>query len=104
MSAIASQEIVAKNAELWSIRARDWAAAQDRDKRADFIEGVRRAGIGSGTAVLDLGCGTGGFSLRAAQADVSVTGIDVAPGMVEVARERVPSGRFDAGDMQSLPY
>jgi hypothetical protein len=33
MSAIASQEIVAKNAELWSIRARDWAAAQDRDER-----------------------------------------------------------------------
>jgi SAM-dependent methyltransferase len=104
MSAIAAQEIVAKNAELWSIRARDWAAAQDRDERADFIEGVRRTGIGSGTSVLDLGCGTGGFSLRAAQAGAPVTGIDVAPGMVEVARERVPSGHFDVGDMQSLPY
>jgi cyclopropane fatty-acyl-phospholipid synthase-like methyltransferase len=94
MSAIASQEIVAKNAELWSIRARDWAAAQDRDERADFIEGVRRTGIGSGTSVLDLGCGTGGFSRRAPQAGASVTGIDVAPGMV-AARERVPSGHFE---------
>jgi SAM-dependent methyltransferase len=33
-----------------------------------------------------------------------VTGIDVAPGMIEVARERIPSGRFDVGDIQSLPY
>jgi len=104
MTAIAPQEFVAKNAELWSLRARDWAAAQDRDQRADFVEGVRRTGIATGSAVLDLGCGTGGFSLRAAEAGASVTGIDVAPGMIEVARERIPSGRFDVGDMQSLPY
>jgi SAM-dependent methyltransferase len=40
----------------------------------------------------------------AADAGAIVTGIDAAPGLVEIARNRVPEGRFDVADIQSLPY
>jgi SAM-dependent methyltransferase len=54
--------------------------------------------------VLDLGCGAGRFCRLAARTGASVTGIDAAVGMVEIARERVPDGRFEVGDIQFLPY
>jgi SAM-dependent methyltransferase len=102
--ATTARTFVEMSAELWSVRAHDWAETQDTELRQDFAEGVRRTGIGPATAVLDLGCGAGGFARAAAAAGAAVTGIDVAAGMIEMARARVPGGRFDVGDMQSLPY
>ncbi len=55
--------------------------------------------------VLDAGCGTGGLTIAAAYRGAEITGIDVAGGLVEVARERCPSftghGRifWRSGDM-----
>jgi SAM-dependent methyltransferase len=90
--------------QLWSTRARDWAELQEGHRRVDFEQCIRGTGIGDGSILLDVGCGAGGFCQLAALAGASVTGIDAAPGMIEVARERVPKGRFDVGDLQALPY
>lgn len=55
--------------------------------------------------VLDAGCGTGSLSVEAARRGAVVTAIDVAEGLVEIARERAPSflghGRIEwrTGDM-----
>ena len=92
------------NGELWGERARDWAELQEGNRRPDFEVCIRRTGIGRGTEVLDLGCGAGGFCRLAAGAGARVVGIDAAAGMVDIARERVPDGRFDVGDIQFLPY
>jgi magnesium-protoporphyrin O-methyltransferase len=43
------------------------------------------------TRVLDAGCGTGAFAIAAACRGAEVTGIDIAPGLIEVARQRTPS-------------
>jgi len=43
------------------------------------------------TRVLDAGCGTGAFSVEVAYRGAEVTGVDVAAGLVEVARKREPS-------------
>lgn len=57
------------------------------------------------TKLLDAGCGTGALAIAAACRGAEVTAIDVAAGLVEVARERTPSfighGRIDwrSGDM-----
>ena len=57
------------------------------------------------TTVLDAGCGTGSLAVAAACRGAEVTGIDVAAGLVEVARQRTPSfighGRIHwrSGDM-----
>ncbi len=58
-----------------------------------------------GLRVLDAGCGTGAFSVAAAQRGAAVTAIDLSPTLVELARERLPSqlgeGSIDfrVGDM-----
>lgn len=57
------------------------------------------------TRVLDAGCGTGALSVSAACRGADVVGVDVAGGLVEVARDRAPSFtghgriRWEAGDM-----
>jgi ubiquinone/menaquinone biosynthesis C-methylase UbiE len=44
--------------------------------------------IRKGQRVLDLGCGTGALTLRAAQRGADVKGIDVNPQMLEIAQKR----------------
>jgi SAM-dependent methyltransferase len=90
--------------ELWSTRAGDWAELQESQHRLKYEDAIQRIGIGPGRTVLDLGCGAGTFCRMAADAGATVTGIDAAPALVEIARERVPEGQFDVGDIQSLPY
>ncbi len=49
---------------------------------------VERLAPAAGVRWLDLACGTGAVAERAAAAGAEVTGIDLAPGLIETARER----------------
>ena len=50
--------------------------------------------------VLDVGCGTGTpVASTIAQHGHQVTGIDIAPSMVELSRKAVPNGKFEAASM-----
>ena len=49
---------------------------------------IERLAPESGDRWLDLACGTGAISERAAAAGASVTGIDLAPVLIETAKER----------------
>lgn len=59
----------------------------------------------SGLRVLDAGCGTGALAVEAARRGADVVAIDVAPTLIELARERSPrdlgagSIAFHVGDM-----
>ncbi|MFG3510087.1 class I SAM-dependent methyltransferase [Streptomyces sp. NPDC047821] len=57
--------------------------------------------------VLDVGCGTGSLSLLLAGAGHRVTGVDVAPRMIEQARAKLGAaglaGRFLVGDAATPP-
>ncbi|MFM9978290.1 MAG: magnesium protoporphyrin IX methyltransferase [Sphingomonadaceae bacterium] len=58
----------------------------------------------TGQRLLDAGCGTGSLAVEAARRGAHVVAIDVAAGLVDVARERAPDGlRIDwrSGDMLS---
>lgn len=90
--------------ELWGARAQEWAEDQEPLHRPLFEHGIKHTGIGPGNAVLDAGCGTGGFCQLSAGAGARVTGIDAAAPSIAIAHRRVPSGRFDVGDLQFLPY
>lgn len=89
---------------LWGARARDWADHQEPAQRQIYEHALRLAAVGTGRTLLDLGCGAGGLSRLAAGAGATVSGIDAAEPLVAIARERVPAGRFDVGDIQFLPY
>ncbi len=59
----------------------------------------------TGKRLLDAGCGTGALAVEAARRGADVIAIDVAPTLIEIARERAPkdlgagSVSFQAGDM-----
>ncbi|MBN2224446.1 MAG: class I SAM-dependent methyltransferase [Deltaproteobacteria bacterium] len=44
--------------------------------------------IQQGDRVLDIGCGTGALTIRAARKGASLVGIDVNPGMLDIAKKR----------------
>jgi ubiquinone/menaquinone biosynthesis C-methylase UbiE len=46
-------------------------------------------GLARGPDVLDLGCGTGVLTSRLAARGLHVTGLDLSPGMLDVARQKV---------------
>lgn len=59
----------------------------------------------TGKRLLDAGCGTGALAVEAARRGADVIAIDVAPTLIEIARERAPTDlgqgsiTFQAGDM-----
>lgn len=72
---------------------------------ADFIS---RLALQPGQRVLDVACGTGNLAVPAARAGAQVIGIDIAPNLVEQARQRATAERlqikFEEGDAEKLPY
>jgi ubiquinone/menaquinone biosynthesis C-methylase UbiE len=71
---------------------------------------VERAGIKPGERVLDVGCGTGGQTLPAAEVTGpgNVAGIDPSPDMLERAREKAAKKRLDidfrGAAIEKLPF
>jgi SAM-dependent methyltransferase len=69
---------------------------------------VARLEPAPGVRWLDLATGTGEVALRAARAGATVTGLDIASGMLRRAEARAADERLDVawelGDAQRLPY
>jgi ubiquinone/menaquinone biosynthesis C-methylase UbiE len=60
--------------------------------------------LGPRARVLDLGCGPGWpTAMQLSGSGLDVVGVDTAAAMLEVAANRVPSGRFIHCDMRELP-
>src|ERR1700733_13279878 len=68
---------------------------------------VARTEIKPGSRVLDVACGTGNSAIPAARAGGRVTGVDIAPNLLEQARVRAATERleilFQEGDAEQLP-
>ncbi|HWP42667.1 MAG TPA: class I SAM-dependent methyltransferase [Blastocatellia bacterium] len=92
-------------------------AAFDRFTTAEdsFSENIERPAIESlapdvsRKRVLDIGCGSGAYSLWFAERGAEVTGIDLSPVMVALAEEKARQRRLDmrlrAGDVkEGLPF
>ena len=69
---------------------------------------INRLNLKPGMKVLDVACGTGNLALPAARAGAEVTGVDIAPNLVEQARENAKREglniQFDEGDVEALTY
>jgi SAM-dependent methyltransferase len=69
---------------------------------------VKWAGIQPGQRVLDCACGTGVVSVTAARRGARVTGLDLTPELLDVARHNAELGDvtidFHEGDVEALPF
>jgi len=96
-----------RHAAAYKQRLDEVMARSESRGRAAVIDWVEPT---PGKRILDLACGPGTLSYRLAR-DVSpdgeVVGIDLAPGMIELARREAPTGlpvRFELMDMEDLRF
>ncbi|MFD6563363.1 class I SAM-dependent methyltransferase [Micromonospora profundi] len=74
-------------------------APYERAAFALFADLVRAAG---GGPVADVGCGSGRITAHLHELGMDAFGIDLSPGMIDVARRDHPSLRFEVGSMTDL--
>lgn len=90
--------------DLWSVRARDWANLMEGTMRRLYEAVLDRLELREDTTLLDAGCGSGLFCQLAVERGARVHGLDAAPGLLEIARERVPAAEFELGDLEEMPF
>lgn len=74
----------------------DLAVLEDFTRRVLEADGTSR--------VLDAGCGTGRIARRLADRGCAVTGIDLSPGMLAMARRDHPDLEVAQGSVTDLPF
>ena len=92
------------SSEHWGRRPRDWAELAEPSNEPLYAEVLRRLAVGAGTRLLDVGCGSGYAAAMAARLGARMTGIDITPELIAIARQRVPDGEFRVGGMDDLPF
>ena len=70
--------------------------------RAAFTVFAELVRAGGGGPVADVGCGPGNITAHLRQLELDAFGIDLSPGMVDVARRDHPGIRFEVGSMTDL--
>jgi SAM-dependent methyltransferase len=88
----------------WNTHARDWADVQEQLALPLYKSILSCLPVLGRCKLLDLGCGAGTFCAVAASIGVDATGLDSAPAMITLARERVSDAEFVLGEMMDLPY
>lgn len=92
---------------------RDWFGSEylalyphrDRAEARRAVGLLRGAtGLGPGTRVLDVGCGSGRHLAEFHRIGYRATGLDLSPSMIEAARIAIPECGLVRGDMRSLPF
>ena len=86
--------------ELWGARAADWAELGEPLSRPAYEAVFKRAGVGQGTRVLDLGCGAGTALALARSLGAEVAGLDASDALLAIAHVRVPAAHLEAGDLE----
>src|SRR3954454_5632737 len=89
----------------------DWGAGRYETTAAELAPVaevvVERASVRAGDDVVDVACGTGNAALLAAARDAHVIGVDGAPRLLAVARERAAAQGLEVelreGDLLALP-
>jgi SAM-dependent methyltransferase len=88
----------------WGERATDWAYLNEPYARRANDTLFDRTGVGPGTRLLDIACGSGYAARVAAERGAAVAGLDASEALIAIARARTPDADFRVGDMFALPF
>jgi SAM-dependent methyltransferase len=88
----------------WGARPADWAYLCEPYARPANEVIFDQLGVGGGTRLLDIACGSGFAAQLAARRGAAVAGIDASDALVRIARARTADGDFRLGDMFALPF
>lgn len=90
--------------DAWGRRARDWACLFEHYASDVILAIFGRLGVGPGTSLLDVACGSGLAIRFADAAGADAAGIDAAESLIDIARDRTPHADVRVGDMFALPW
>lgn len=90
--------------KLWSTAPADWVQLLEPTFIPMYQGVLSRIALNEEQLLLDAGCGSGLFLSMAASTGVHLHGIDAAPGLLEVAKERLPGATLMAEDLELLPF
>lgn len=90
--------------KLWSVAPRYWSQHFEPWFLPMYRKALDLLGPIKAQLLLDAGCGSGLFTSMAIKAGAQVIGVDAAPGLLEVARQRNPYNNFLEEDLESLPF
>src|SRR3954469_25712178 len=86
----------------------NYGEVADRLIRAFGPTLVQELSIGAGQQVLDIACGAGNVAIPAAMAGAEVTGLDIAPSLLERGAAQASAAGVDVtwveGDAEELPF
>ncbi len=90
--------------KLWSIAPNNWSKYFEPSFLPMYHDVLQQLRLNAADSVLDDGCGSGLFTSLAVRTGASVTGVDAASGLLEVARRRNPTTSFLEEDLEALPF
>ncbi|HLP38473.1 class I SAM-dependent methyltransferase [Lacibacter sp.] len=90
--------------QLWSVAPQKWSQHFEPWFLPMYKTALRQLQLNEDHLLLDAGCGSGMFTAMAAKEGAEVIGIDAAPGLLEVARQRNPKSNFLEEDLEALPF
>ena len=83
---------------LWGADPQAWADLAEAHNRPLFEAVLDAARVTRGTRLLDVGCGSGLTLVMAAARGAIPSGLDVSPGLLGIARERLPDADLRDGE------
>lgn len=90
--------------ERWSAVADEWSEHWGTLARPVWAPLLEHAGVGPGTRVIDVGCGSGELLAHLTALGAQARGVDPAPAMRAHARSRAPTADVREGDAEHLPF
>lgn len=97
------KRVVASGYDRLVDRYLEWGEAIEGDPR-DRMVAAFAARLPDGARVLELGCGSGVPSTQQLARRFKVTGVDISPRQIELARRNVPGAAFVCADIASLDF
>ncbi|MEP6951614.1 MAG: class I SAM-dependent methyltransferase, partial [Ginsengibacter sp.] len=90
--------------KLWSTAPHDWATFLEPTFIPLYKAVLQQLHLDEKTVLLDAGCGSGLFLKMASSGGAKIYGIDAAPGLLELTKQRLPKGTFLLEDLEEIPF